>query len=60
MVVYACQVFKDIVGAEGVQPRNALIHVSVHRVGLARTGLPVGEAGDLRALEGGIDQWPHS
>lgn len=60
VLVYAGQVFEDIVGAERVQPGNALVHVSVHRVGLAGTGLPVGKASDLRALEGRIHQWSHS
>ena len=55
MFDYAGQVFEDIVGSERVQPRNTLIHVTVHRVGLTGTGLTVREACDLRPLEGRID-----
>lgn len=58
--VYACQVFEDIVGSECVQPWNALIHVSIHRVGLAGTSLSICEASDLGTLEGRIHQWSHS
>lgn len=60
VLVYAGQVLEDIVGSERVQPGNALVHVAIHRVGLAGAGLPVGKASDLRTLESRIHQWSHS